>query len=82
MSARMEVMENQTSEMIERAQALQSLALSLEGQSVSVDPSSPPQMKLRKASAVTTNTDGVAWKKFDKLTDVDHSVPASPTDGN
>jgi len=75
-------MENTTTEMIERAQALASLAQSLEGQAPSLDPSSPPQMKLRKASAVTTNTSGVAWKKFDKLTDVDHSVPASPTDGN
>lgn len=84
MASRLEVMENTATELIDRARGLQSLAENLEGQAVTVDPSSPPQAKLRKASAVTVNTDGIGWKKFEKVTEVDHAplVRASPTDGN
>lgn len=78
MSSRLEVMENTAAEMVERAQQLTVLAESLEGPAAAPVDTSPKKVQLRKASAVMANTEGISWKKYDGLTNVDHSVPASP----
>jgi hypothetical protein len=34
--------------------------------------------RLRRASAITTETDGLEWKKFNGLTNVNGQAPATP----